>query len=1575
MNSATKAMPANYDSFQFRKDTRTSRPTACNLCGSVGAIVECEKCQSMAFCSSCDDMYHRHPKRRFHLRKSLLCEKNLTQTKSAFDIRSIAGKIFSSNKSSNETKPMLNQGFAAHPSNMPIPPPRRKKRDATLTRGSTPLLMQKFNANSNFRRFQMENGQNNNSSTQQSTPQMNKSFAEQQRMFMKPSNLNQMPAQTPTEEFRRSSYQSSLTGSDVSSEPWTQDMQFEPIPPPLPQKTRWNQTLTRRNLSVNDLCDQYPEPIFPPFYGYPSIPPHNQFVNPWMNPSLSQSMEDFQDDDDQNSVSEYNVRGTLARGNSRNRSQATMRRSQSFMQMSPIPWGMQQFPPYYYYPPYYPPPPPPPQQMFRPHPSPPASVRSMSLRRRESEDNLSIASLNIRDSASIRSESVAKVRSKSQAKVEKSLLEKQIMRPASVSNGHQRRSSVSSPRCLSDSDLSDEESEEFASFSESTHSSCQIKDHWKCRHCTYMNSIEKHICEVCAKSRNLKKRTNQTELSETSAAKAALKQQKCTSDIVITQEMIDEQKEVEKEIRRRLENEQRIAKENKKIERREERMRRKTLSSIADKVQAFEANSAKQVDLQRPASAAAMAEGIASSKPSFSSSHRNQSKSSVKKEVEKKSEANVQQTETSTFPPQTNPAISQASNMMNPLQLNPMSPQQFPYPMQHQAYPSYADARRASVPFSSMNATYSFSNQNVDLPMTSQFSPSSPYFNSLSRLDHIAAGGMSTFEQIGSPRETFGFKQPVDHRYLSTEDLHFSAAIGSQHHSNMKSGFEMIKLLREAEKKGFTADDVEIALNFSPGNALEWLEENWSNMIETVLTLANNQLMHNEKKKGNTKKGLMHISLISEAEAKDALRAAKGNIWQAIEKCVQRKQEGTHLDGKGTKSFTLKLEKIEELVESWKKDIKEGKKSKEGFLDTIEELVKQKIEFIDATLNARRKNPALEEDIRRRFIKEYFSDEELDEEMFVHENAINYSDEKANVARDADANEDGEGEESKISKRLSDKTFFVGNESVPQQSSAAKSEANVSATAGEKGKQSSRENARIIEALSEINATLKKSLEQLDANQIVESNGNQSIINENDVTKVVVEENCRSNDEEKKEAQNFNANDALKIDEALALSERSESRALKDEQSVKPKVKEGKKGVKKVKTKKQNDKEAKNAENAVKAESSTNAGVTAKMEAKTAPNFGTRATYECELCAGTFKLVEMVSLPSCTHSACIECLQQYFTVQIREKQKVIIPCPFCNQPEINHDDEDAVSNYLIILDQLLKALLPDDIHELFERKVRDRALQKDPSFRWCSQCSSGFLAGDSCAQTIMCPDCKAITCSKCNRLWEKQHSGISCEKFAEWKKANDPKFAESQLDLHLKQFGIDCPNCKFHYELSKGGCIHFHCLQCGHDFCGGCQMPFKMGDKCNQSQWCNKLGFHAHHPRNCLFYLRDREVAELKKLLDINGVKYETQTSYTAKNAKGCPVMEQKETEKGMIDASCNKEILTDGLCKNHYIEYLSELIRKNKVDPIAILTEDEMVHLLRRANIKLPIKTNAEVHLNNLRQIIQEELPLCQPD
>ncbi len=54
----------------------------------------------------------------------------------------------------------------------------------------------------------------------------------------------------------------------------------------------------------------------------------------------------------------------------------------------------------------------------------------------------------------------------------------------------------------------------------------------------------------------------------------------------------------------------------------------------------------------------------------------------------------------------------------------------------------------------------------------------------------------------------------------------------------------------------------------------------------------------------------------------------------------------------------------------------------------------------------------------------------------------------------------------------------------------------------------------------------------------------------------------------------------------------------------------------------------------------------------------------------------------------------------------------------------------------------------------------------------------------VCPDCRAITCTKCQLPWEEAHEDISCDQFKEWKEANDPDNQAKGLEKHLDEHGI-----------------------------------------------------------------------------------------------------------------------------------------------------------------------------------------------
>ncbi|XP_023290946.2 E3 ubiquitin-protein ligase lubel isoform X1 [Lucilia cuprina] len=381
---------------------------------------------------------------------------------------------------------------------------------------------------------------------------------------------------------------------------------------------------------------------------------------------------------------------------------------------------------------------------------------------------------------------------------------------------------------------------------------------------------------------------------------------------------------------------------------------------------------------------------------------------------------------------------------------------------------------------------------------------------------------------------------------------------------------------------------------------------------------------------------------------------------------------------------------------------------------------------------------------------------------------------------------------------------------------------------------------------------------------------------------------------------------------------------------------------------------------------------------------------ECELCSGTYALNQIVSMLKCTHKCCKQCAKTYFTVQITERSINDCSCPFCKLPELHNqtEHEDENLEYFSNLDIFLKNILEPEVHELFQRKLRDRTLLKDPNFKWCVQCSSGFFARPK-QKRLICPDCGSVTCAQCRKTWQKQHEGISCDQYSEWESANDPEVQAKGVQQHLEQNGIDCPKCKFRYSLARGGCMHFTCTQCKYEFCYGCAKPFMMGAKCNISPYCAKLGLHAHHPRNCLFYLRDKLPIQLQILLKNNGVPFEVDPIETSENNVDdnepssskkkellCPIPIQKETPTGLVDTRCNGDVPEKhaGMCRTHYVEYLTAKVAKAKIDPLPIFDLTDCVQELRRRGIALPERgpwDTDEIYKTMCAEVIQKNIPL----
>lgn len=75
-----------------------------------------------------------------------------------------------------------------------------------------------------------------------------------------------------------------------------------------------------------------------------------------------------------------------------------------------------------------------------------------------------------------------------------------------------------------------------------------------------------------------------------------------------------------------------------------------------------------------------------------------------------------------------------------------------------------------------------------------------------------------------------------------------------------------MELLREAERLGYSTDDVQVALAQGSSNPIDWLKTQWPHLVETVQVLVTTQ---GKELKENS------IGVLTGIEAKEALRSIR----------------------------------------------------------------------------------------------------------------------------------------------------------------------------------------------------------------------------------------------------------------------------------------------------------------------------------------------------------------------------------------------------------------------------------------------------------------------------------------------------------------------------------------------------------------------------------------------------------------------------------------------------------------------------------------------------------------------------
>uniref|UniRef100_A0A087XZQ6 Si:dkey-181m9.8 n=1 Tax=Poecilia formosa TaxID=48698 RepID=A0A087XZQ6_POEFO len=373
-------------------------------------------------------------------------------------------------------------------------------------------------------------------------------------------------------------------------------------------------------------------------------------------------------------------------------------------------------------------------------------------------------------------------------------------------------------------------------------------------------------------------------------------------------------------------------------------------------------------------------------------------------------------------------------------------------------------------------------------------------------------------------------------------------------------------------------------------------------------------------------------------------------------------------------------------------------------------------------------------------------------------------------------------------------------------------------------------------------------------------------------------------------------------------------------------------------------------------------------------------THICPICRDQVSFSKIITMTHCSCFLCQSCFTSCFSIAIKERAIHQLTCPQCGQPEIRGQGAlEESMDYFNLLDTQIRHFLPPDIHELFQRKLRDRALQEMPRFCWCAHCSFGMLH-ESDRLRMDCPSCRKSTCSQCRSPWSPHHQGLSCAEFKAWQQQTQQDWDSSILKHCVKScLSSECPSCQFVFSLSRGGCLHFTCSQCRHQFCGGCSQRFALGPACSFSGQCASRGLHAHHPRDCLYHLRDWSVARLHRLLQHYRVTpswLEPSSGSLAQCGQtvACFVLELRDDSGMTKEEPCGRPAPYGGYCQAHYKERLVEQINRCGADPAVLFSPAEVIAELRRWSVVVPTRMPEEpepLYAHRLRLVLTNCLPL----
>uniref|UniRef100_A0A1I8H790 IBR domain-containing protein n=1 Tax=Macrostomum lignano TaxID=282301 RepID=A0A1I8H790_9PLAT len=312
-------------------------------------------------------------------------------------------------------------------------------------------------------------------------------------------------------------------------------------------------------------------------------------------------------------------------------------------------------------------------------------------------------------------------------------------------------------------------------------------------------------------------------------------------------------------------------------------------------------------------------------------------------------------------------------------------------------------------------------------------------------------------------------------------------------------------------------------------------------------------------------------------------------------------------------------------------------------------------------------------------------------------------------------------------------------------------------------------------------------------------------------------------------------------------------------------------------------------------------------------------------------------------------------------------CPVCRYPKAN-DVEALQLHFQHMLAQIAHfqhpalRFEPDDVNRLQDR-LFDWQTMRNPDFVWCSHCGTGFeLDAEAGQNRFTCPRCRRDTCRECRKPWR------SSTKDSAAKTSN----AGSRRMIRSSRPEASPSTCSSTASSARPATSSTPWLAAAAcTLCAECAGRISARGCGNLFQHTDSQGLACRHPRSCLYHLRDFDIDRLQQLLRMHKVEFR---SFVPDDEEfdECKVMEQKETADGLVDEACSRRVHPGraNLCDKHYSEYLVTLINRNRLDPVEIMTSDELVAVCRRHGLQVALGSE-EVNVAELKKAILAQCPL----